>query len=253
MVVATRALAPAILEADLRTEDPPALTFAAGQWISVPFGPKTVRAYSIASTPRSPSVITLSADVTPGGPGSRWFRELAPGIAVTFKGPLGGFVFDRADARHPLFVAEEIGIVPIRAMLRDLDERGVARATTLVYWARDPGWLVYDEDFRRLAGRRPSFSYRPIVGASLAAAVAAAADEILATRGGEIPGGRGGPGFTPGPERGGAWGDRLGPPMYVAPPMAYVAGGAATIAAAREVLMARGLDRKSIKWEKFYG
>src|SRR5437870_2573621 len=193
-------------------DDPPALTFTAGQWISVPFGPKTVRAYSIASTPRTPSTITLSVDVAPGGIGSAWFRGLAPGTPVTFKGPLGGFVFDRSDARRPLFVAEEIGIVPIRAILLDLDETGFTAPATLLYWVRDAGWLVYDDDFQALALRRPGFSYRPVIGDSLAEAIAG--EEGL---------------------------------------VAYVAGGGATIKTAREGLMARGLDRKSVKWEKFYG
>jgi ferredoxin-NADP reductase len=231
VVTATRTLTPDILEADLRMEDPPALAFTAGQWISVPFGPKTVRAYSIASTPRTPSTITLSVDVAPGGLGSVWFRELAPGLPVSFKGPLGGFVFDRADARRPLFIAEEIGIVPIRAMLLDLDEaagdpgavtRGAFPAqATLVYWARDAGWLVYDEAFQALAGRRAGFRYRPVAGTSLADAIASAATGLAPASSRDL--------------------------------VAYVAGGAATIATAREVLMARGLDRKSIKWEKFYG
>ncbi len=216
VVAATRALTPEILEVDLRMEDPPALSWAAGQWISVPFGPKTVRAYSIASTPRSGSSVTLSADVAPEGLGSRWFQALAPGAPVTFKGPLGGFVFDRADQRRPLFVAEEIGIVPIRSILLDLHETGFERPATLVYWARDPGWLVYDDDFRALAQRAATFSYRPVAGGSLAEAVGHAAPTVEGV-------------------------------------IAYVAGGAQTINATREVLMARGLDRKSVKWEKFYG
>ena len=214
--MAVRALTPDIREADLRMEEPPALTFAAGQWVSVPFGPKTVRAYSIASTPRVPSTITLSADVAPGGPGSAWFRGLTAGTPVRFKGPLGGFVFDRADARRPLFVAEEIGIVPIRSILGDLVESGAALAATLVYWARDPGWLVYHDDLEALARRVPRFEYRAVIGGSLRQAVA---DAAAASDSG----------------------------------VAYVAGGAATITTTREVLMARGLDRKSVKWEKFYG
>ncbi len=148
---------PEILEVDLRMDDPPVLTFAAGQWISVPFGPKIVRAYSIASTPGTPSTITLSADVAPAGLGSKWFRGLAPGAEVRFKGPLGGFVFDRADPRRPLFVAEEIGIVPIRSILLDLDETGVDRPATLVYWARD----------RELAGLRRGFHVARAEGTQL--------------------------------------------------------------------------------------
>lgn len=216
VVAATRALTPEVLEADLRLDDPPALPFAAGQWISVPFGPKTVRAYSIASTPRTSSVITLAADVAPAGTGSAWFRGLSPGADVRFKGPLGGFVFDCADPRRPLFVAEEIGIVPIRSMLRDLHETGFDRPATLLYWVRDRGWLVYDDDFQALARRMPRFSYRPVIGVSLTDAVAEAAPTVEGL-------------------------------------VAYVAGGAQTINATRTVLMARGLDRKSVKWEKFYG
>lgn len=215
-VAATRTLTPEILEADLRMDDPPELTFAAGQWISVPVGPKIVRAYSIASTPRAASTITLSVDVAPAGVGSKWFRGLVSGDEVRFKGPLGGFVFDRADARRPLFVAEEIGIVPIRSILLDLDQTGFDRPATLVYWARDPRWLVYDAEFMALARKAADFSYRPVIGSSLADAVAAAAPSVEGV-------------------------------------VAYVAGGAQTINTTRAILTARGLERKAVKWEKFYG
>ena len=38
----------------------------------------------------------------------------------------------------------------------------------------------------------------------------------------------------------------------VASLVAYVAGGERTIHAVRDALVARGLDRKSVKWEKFW-
>jgi ferredoxin-NADP reductase len=218
-VAAVRALVPVILEADLALLDPPALAFEAGQWVSVPFGPKTVRAYSIASTPRSPAVITLCADLTPGGLGSRWFRDLAPGQEVQFKGPLGGFVLERDESRRLLFVAEEIGIVPIRAILRDLDETGSDRPAMLVYHARAAAELVYHDELRALARRRPGFAYHPGVAAD----------------GGERPE---------------AVVDRL--VTDVAGLVAYVAGGEGTIRRVREVLMARGLERRAVKWERFW-
>jgi phenol hydroxylase P5 protein len=206
-------------------EEPPALAFDPGQWVSVPFGPKTVRAYSIASTPRSPGTITLCADLAPGGIGSQWFRGLAPGAEVRFKGPLGGFVFARDDPRCPLFVAEEIGIVPIRSILRDLDETGDARPATLVYWARDPTWLAYHDEFVALARRWPGFAYHPVVEQGPDG----------------WTGGRGG--LLDAVERRAPAGGEL---------VAYVAGGEATIKRTRDLLRARGLDRQAFKWEKFW-
>ncbi|TMQ15410.1 MAG: FAD-dependent oxidoreductase [Candidatus Rokuibacteriota bacterium] len=186
-VTATRVLTPDVLEADLAMVEPATLAFDAGQWVSVPFGPKTVRAYSIASSPRAPALITLCADVAPGGIGSAWFRGLRPGQDVRFKGPLGGFVLDPGDARRLVLVAEEIGIVPIRSIAGELAAAGFERPTTLVYSARDPAAPTVDE---------------------------------LVTD--------------------------------VAALVAYVAGGAATIDAVRAVLTGKGLERKAVKWEKFW-
>jgi NAD(P)H-flavin reductase len=210
-VSALRPLVPDVLEADLDMTDPPALAFEAGQWVSVPFGPKQVRAYSIASSPRAGARLTLSADVAPGGLGSRWFRGLAAGHEVRFKGPLGGFVLPPDETRTPLFVAEEIGVVPIRAIIGEL-ARG--RAATLIYGAPEDR-RPYDAEFRARARGDGGFAYHPVSGGALTGAV-----ERLAPGAGGL--------------------------------VAYVAGGEATIRRVREILMARGLERKAIKWERFW-
>ncbi|MFQ5829499.1 MAG: FAD-binding oxidoreductase [Candidatus Methylomirabilia bacterium] len=224
-VEAVRSLTCEIREVDLRMEDPPEFRFDAGQWVSVPFGPKTVRAYSMASAPSLSKHLTLSADLTPGGIGSRWFGALKPGDLVEFKGPAGGFVFTRADPRWPLFVAEEIGIVPIRSILWDLYQTGFGRPATLIYWTRDPSWLTYDQEFRVLSRRYPGFTYIPVVRE--------------ATKG---------------------WtGDKAEPEdvvertvSSVEGSVAYVAGGSQMISRVRDVLVKKGLDRKSVKWEKLW-
>lgn len=232
--------------------EPESLTFEAGQWVSVPFGPKIVRAYSIASPPHSPRVITLCADVAPGGIGSAWFRALAPGAEVVFKGPLGGFVFARTDPRRPLFVAEEIGIVPVRSILTHLYATGFGRAATLVYGAGPA--RIYDREMRSLARRYPAFSYHPVPTADLAAAVDSLVNEDrgappLRRGADEHQGGLGGPFETPPSESIG-----LGGPFDVPHQqrIAYVAGGEASIRRVREVLMAKGLERRAVKWEKFW-
>lgn len=224
-VVVVRALAPQIIEVDLAMDDPPALEFEAGQWISVPFGPKNVRAYSIASTPDSPDVVTLCADVAPGGIGSQWFRELCPGSIVEFKAPFGGFVFSREDPRRALFVAEEIGIVPIYAMLAELDHTEPGRPATLIHGGRDPEWLPYLDAFSARAEANPAFTYRPVVES--------APLEWSGERGSlvEVVG------------RGVTTVENL---------VVYVSGGGEMIRRLREILTARGLARRDYRWEKFW-
>jgi len=224
-VQAVRRLTTEILEADLRLLEPAEFTFEAGQWVSVPFGPKSVRPYSMASTPQDRRQITLCADVAPGGIGSRWFRALAPGQIVEFKGPTGGFVFTRADPRRPLFVAEEIGVVPIRSILWDLYQTGFGRPASLIYWCRDPSWLVYDGEFRLLARRYPPFEYLPVVREA-------------------VGGWQGEKGEAPDLV------ERVVP--SIAGLIAYVSGGGEMINKVRQVLMAKGMERKAVKWEKFW-
>ncbi|MBI4241800.1 MAG: hypothetical protein HY613_08785 [Candidatus Rokubacteria bacterium] len=224
-VDAVRQLTPQIFEVDLRMEDPAEFGFDAGQWVSVPFGPKTVRTYSLASTPSSRRAITLCADVAPGGIGSRWFKSLKAGDVVEFKGPTGGFVLNRADSRRPLFVAEEIGVVPIRSILWDCVQTGFGRPSALIYWCRDPSWLAYDQEFRLLSRRYPGFTYTPVVREPTA-----------------------------------GWAGEKGEPEEVVDRsvrsvqglVAYVSGGGDMINRVRQVLMAKGLDRKSVRWEKFW-
>ncbi len=224
-VEVVRFLTSEIIEVDLALLEPAEFSFEAGQWVSVPFGPKSVRAYSIASTPVNRRQITLCADVAPGGIGSKWFRSLRPGQVVEFKGPTGGFVFNRADPRRPLFVAEEIGIVPIRSTLWDLYQTGFGRPATLIYWCRNPSWLAYDAEFRLMSRRYPSLEYLPVVR-----------------------------------EPGGGWqGEKGEAPDVVERTVpavegliAYVSGGGEMINKVRAVLMARGMERKAVKWEKFW-
>lgn len=216
-VTAVRAITAEVIEVDVDVLEPAGFTFDAGQWISVPFGPKAVRAYSIASSPRTPASLTLCADVAPAGPGSRWFRGLAPGAEIAFKGPLGGFVLEPGDTRRLLLVAEEIGIVPLRAIAQELAATDFARPATLLSWGRDPGWLLYDAELRALVRRAPRFAYHPVTSAD--GEPAAIVDRLVADVAGLI---------------------------------AYVAGGEATIKAVRAALMARGMERRAVKWERFW-
>jgi ferredoxin-NADP reductase len=110
--------------------------------------------------------------------------------------------------------------VPIRSILAWLDATGFDRQVTLVYWARDPSWLVHDDEFRALARRGPAFAYHPVAGAGDGAGILAETVERLVADVSDL--------------------------------VAYVCGGGRAIDAVRAVLMAKGLERKAVKWEKFW-
>ena len=113
--------------------------------------------------------------------------------------------------------AQSVSVAPARAIAHELAAAGFERPATLVYWARDPSWLVYDGELRALARQHAGFAYHPVTPAD---GEPAAVAERLA-------------------------GD-------VAGLVVYVAGGEPTIKAVRAAMVARGMERKAVKWEKFW-
>jgi len=224
-VAAIHWLDPVILEVDLAMVEPPELAFEAGQWIAIPLGGKTVRPYSMASPPSERRVIRLCVDVRPGGSGSRFFRELRPGDEVRFQPPLGTLTLIRDSSAPVLLIAEEIGVVPFRSILLSEAERGVPRPMTLHRTAPSAVHLLYDAEFRDLAARHARFGYRPILsapdpawGGEVGSVLAALEREVGSLEGHE----------------------------------ALLCGGGELVRAARELCLARGMERKKIRYEKFW-
>ncbi len=224
-VAVLRWLDPVILEVDLAMVEPSELVFEAGQWIAIPLGEKVVRPYSMVSSPSERRLIRLCVDVKPGGSGSRYFQELAVGDEVVFQPPLGTLTLIRDSVAPVLMVAEEIGIVPFRSILLAQVEQGFPREMTLYFTAPICAHLLYDAELRALAATHPRFRYRPVLSGpdpgwtgevgSVLAVVAGAAGEL---RGHE----------------------------------ALLCGGGQLVKAARELCLARGMERKRIRYEKFW-
>lgn len=224
-IVGVRWLAPDILELDVEMVEPAELHFEAGQWVSLPFGPKTVRPYTIASPPSERRVFRLCADVTPGGVGSRFLRGVKPGEELAFHSPLGNLTLIRGSSAEVILVAEEIGIVPFRSILLGEAERGFPRRMRLYYGAPRRELLIYHEEFEKLARRHSEFGYAPILEEA-----------------------------EPGP--GGGSGDLLKLLARELPELAgreaLICGGGKMVKACRELFMSRGMERRAIRYEKFW-
>lgn len=224
-VTALRWLTPEVLEAELAMVEPPALDFEAGQWIAVPLGEKVVRPYTIASPPSERRAIRLCVDVEPGGSGSRYFRELTLGDEVAFRPPLGTLTLLPGSTAPLLMVAEEIGVVPFRSILLSQAEHGFPRLTSLYFTAPTRGELLYHDDLLALASAHPRLRYRPVLG------------RPDSTWPGDV-----GSVLTAVEREAGDLGGHE----------ALLCGGGDLVKAARELCLRRGIERKKIRYEKFW-
>jgi len=164
-VIERRELTHDVRELDLRLDDPPSMSFLAGQFVSfeIPqpgrrFG--LTRPYSIASPPQRNDAITLLFNLVPNGPGSSYLDALRPGDSTSFRGPAGTFVIRYDDgATHLLFVATGTGIAPFKSMIYDwLSEPRESRAT-LVWGLRAERDLYYCRELNDLAREHPRFRW----------------------------------------------------------------------------------------------
>jgi len=216
-----------IFETTLELVDPPEFGFKAGQFVTVPVADKVLRSYSIASTPADTKRLLLIVDITPDGPGSRFFAQLREGDAVAFQGPYGAFCVKEDTDQELILVATGTGIAPIRGMILDLYERGQHdRPMTLFYGCRHRPDLIFHEEIEKWAAEHPRLVYHPTLSQ---------------------------------PENGG-WQGMKGRvtahlPHYVdqvAGKSAFLCGSKGMLKDVREILQGKGMDRKKIKQEQFF-
>lgn len=144
------------------------LTWRAGQFLryALPHpgadDRKTTRYFTIASAPFE-GIVMLTTRFA-GEKGSTFkqaLQRLPIGATIEVRQPAGDFVVDDPTAEH-VFVAGGIGITPYRAMLLDLDHRGVSIRATLLY-ANRTSELVYKDEIEALARKHPGFSVHYVV------------------------------------------------------------------------------------------
>ncbi len=216
-----------VYETWIEVVEPGDFPYRAGQFVTVPVAEKTLRSYSIASPARDTKSFLLIVDISPGGPGSIFFRDLKDGDRVDFQGPYGAFWVKPDSEPELLFVATGTGIAPIRGMLHEIYDRGEHdRPMSLFYGVRHREELIFHDEFLAMAAAHPKLRYFPTLS-------------------------------RPEP---GTWDGMVGRvtahlPHYVTGiegKTAFLCGSKEMLKDVREMLMAKGMDRKKIKQEQFY-
>ena len=122
----------------------------------------TTRYFTIASAPFEGRVMLTTRFATERSSTFKHaLRELPVGATVEVAEPDGDFLISDPGDKH-VFIAGGIGITPFRAILLDLDHRGLPINATLLYANRTPDF-VYKAEMDRLASRHLGFVVRYLV------------------------------------------------------------------------------------------
>jgi ferredoxin-NADP reductase len=211
-------------------KDSPRLGFVPGQWLSLkastPEGEEITRAYSIASAPSDDNRFAFCLNRVADGFMSNHLCDLKEGDEIIFQGPFGSFIL-RPPLRDTVFIATGTGIAPFRSMLHWLladPSRREGKQFWLLFGVRSEQDIYYREEFERLAAQHATLHFLP----------------TLSRGGAEWKGLRG---YVQEhlPEIVGSRAD-----MH-----AYICGLDKMVSANRELLKARGWDRKQILYEKY--
>ena len=183
-----RMLAPSVAHLSFRRGDGQPLDYVPGQFIQVHFayadGRAARRSYSLATIHDhalgAGETVEIAVSYVPGGAATALFEGLPIDGTIDASGPYGRFCLLPADANHRyLLIGTGTGITPYRAMLPQLEalmrERGVE--VLLLQGARNPGELLYGEEFRAFADAHANFRYIPCLSRDLPEAGSALAHE----------------------------------------------------------------------------
>ncbi|UPG92140.1 ferredoxin reductase [Luteibacter aegosomaticola] len=128
----------------------------AGQHVSLGVtigGRRLVRSYS--PTPLADGTLAITVKAITGGLVSTYLaNEAAIGEVVSLDKAFGDMTVTSA-SENLLLLAAGSGITPMRALLRDLAERGMPVDVDLFYWARQQDELCFVDELKALAAAHP--------------------------------------------------------------------------------------------------
>jgi NAD(P)H-flavin reductase len=150
----------------LRLSTEQSFGFTPGQFLSFLLpadGQVLTRPYSIASNPEDGKVLEICFNLVPGGLGSRYLFDRQIGDLLRFTGPWGTFILDQAPESECIFIAEGLGIAPIRPMInRLLTVRSESPVQLLYSVAREKD-LLYLPEWQAWSRNSARFQFAPLL------------------------------------------------------------------------------------------
>jgi CDP-4-dehydro-6-deoxyglucose reductase, E3 len=156
--------------------------YHAGQYVEFILRDGARRSYSMATAPRpSPVLTALTTNATPTAPAPGHGLELhirhMPGGKFTdhvfgamkekeivrIEGPFGTFFLREDSAKPMILLASGTGFAPIKAVIEDMQIKGIDRPATLYWGGRRPADLYLDDWVKATMAEMPNLKYVPVI------------------------------------------------------------------------------------------
>ena len=152
------------------------LSYQAGQWLTFKVAEGTDddesiwQPVSLSSAPHEagsgdqPGAFAVLAASDVEWPGGARFGALSPGDALAYDGPFGGFTLLPDVPREAVFVADGVGVGPVRGLLAALFRDGIpSYSVRLIHQAQVTLGLAYRDEFEARDAQEDGFRYVPTV------------------------------------------------------------------------------------------
>ncbi len=157
-------LAPDVMAVFLKLPAVEQFHFLAGQYLDIMLPHNRRRSFSIASPPQDGGLLELHIRrVASGEFTEQVFGGMQTKTLLRIEGPLGQFWFREHSPRPAVMIGGGTGYAPLRAMLRQLLERGDRRPLHLYWGAQAQVDLYEDTILREWCERHRNFKYTPVL------------------------------------------------------------------------------------------
>ncbi|HZF25404.1 MAG TPA: CDP-6-deoxy-delta-3,4-glucoseen reductase [Steroidobacteraceae bacterium] len=157
-------LAPDVMALFLQLPAVETFHYLPGQYLDVMLPGERRRSFSIASPPHDSRPLELHVRRAPGGEFTqRVFADLQERSLLRIEGPLGQFCYSQDAGTPALLVGGGTGFAPLKAIIRHVLEKGLARELHLFWGVRTRVDLYEHERVLEWTRAYPNLKYTPVL------------------------------------------------------------------------------------------
>jgi CDP-4-dehydro-6-deoxyglucose reductase len=142
--------------------------YHAGQYVEFILRDGARRSYSMANAPHNGPAIELHIRHMPGGKFTdHVFSAMKEKEILRVEGPYGSFYLRDDSAKPMVLLASGTGFAPIKAVIEQMQHKGITRPATLYWGGRRPSDLYLDSWVQAQLAVMPNLTYVPVISNAL--------------------------------------------------------------------------------------